>query len=225
MRTMVLILAAAAAAFCQDIPDGLTVSVSRPLNAQPDQVNILVYVTSDTSSAIDDVLAVLKGTKITADNLSSVGTLNYHTPQLQWAFNQTVSLTDLGSTVAALAAAQTKAESEVSFYVENASISPQLQAQQPCPYGALVSDARTAAQQIAGAAGVTLGPIAAMTDGYGAATATPAYAVLAPLTGNFSIGPYTGVIAGGLIGSLSYFLSPPTPPPSCTLTVQFKLGK
>src|SRR5262249_41574664 len=70
-----------------------------------------------------------------------------------------------------------------------------------CPYSQLVADARTAAQRMAAAAGLTVGNLLALSDG-------------SPVP--------TSVVSACLVGVVGIISAPP-PPQNCTLTVKFQL--
>ena len=86
-------------------------------------------------------------------------------------------------------------------YSLSAQVSPELQASDACPAPTLISEARSQAQKIAAAAGLSVGPVLSIADGKGGTTSGAVYAFL-------SVG-----------GS---FLTP-SPTATCSLNVQFKL--
>jgi len=216
MRYFILLLAAAFAAFGQPDSNVLTVTASRQLNVQPDQVRLSVYVLTDPDQTLDNVLAFLQGTKIAATDLSNVGTVvNSLSSQLQWIFTPTVSFSALNATASALGGLQANGPIALLAFYVNAAASPQASASQPCPYPTLINDAQAQAQKLAAAAGVTVGPIASLAQG------GPSGAVAASQVGDYS--SFLPIGQNLIVNALVV----PTPGPSsaCTLTVQFKLGQ
>jgi len=89
-----------------------------------------------------------------------------------------------------------------------------------CVWPALLSDAQAEAQRLAAAAGVTVGPIVALSDERAGITRTVVSA------SGLRFGDFGGVI-GGVIGQfplprLPAYIPPIIPAPNCALTVQFK---
>ena len=74
MRRILLVMLLAAASVCAASLDNNTVTVTanRALSLQPDQVSLYVTVLTAQDAGLDDVLAKLKGTGITAEFLNSV---------------------------------------------------------------------------------------------------------------------------------------------------------
>lgn len=221
MRKLILFLAAAAA-FGQSA-NVLTITASRQLNIQPDQVSMTVYVDSDPSQTLDSVLAALPGTKIAATDLSNVSMLAYSAnPELEWVFRPTVPFSDLNSVTAVLGALQTKSPIRVSYFYLNATASPEAMASQPCPYPSLINDAQAQAGKLAAAAGVTLGPIVSLEQGSAVGAGNP-FLVSALGFADLLLAPPV-TIYDPATTSLSGLLAPSSAP-TCTLTVQFKLGQ
>jgi hypothetical protein len=231
MRALCFLLAAASLAFAQLDDNTITVTASRSVNLQPDQVLVLVSVQAAPLASLDDVLALLQGTGVTAANLNSASSPTLQVPSgplapggqfTNWSFTLAVSFDKLKDLFAALSRAQqalpNSAASSLTYYLETLQVSQDLQNSQPCPFPALVSDARRQAQSVAALAGMGVGPIVAMAQGTGG---IPAW-VNSPFfrAGDFSASAITGVL------SLSSFLvSAPQPSATCSLTVQFKLQR
>ena len=160
--------------FAQVDSNSVTVNVSRAANTAPDEVLLSVGVLSGYNSTLDDILAALKGTSISASNLSSVSTPLYlvSQPQLEWTFGLSLPLSKLNETSAALLAAQQRQPKKggltISFYVAETKASIQSQQSQGCDPSALLSDAQSQAQVLAAASnrivGRLLGISAATTD-------------------------------------------------------------
>jgi hypothetical protein len=157
----------------------VTVTASRTTNLQPDQVVFAVTVTTPVTSSRDDALSALGGSGITLANLSGVSTTMLYpstgvTPLapltvLQWSFSLPVSISDMKATVALLSSvAQSQAKKNngvsISFGVQATQVSAQLQQSTPCPIAGLLSDARTQAQTMAGAASMNVGSVLAMSS-------------------------------------------------------------
>jgi len=220
MRNLILLLAAASSAFAQLDSNVLTITASRQLNVQPDQVSLSMYVTTDANQTLDNVLSALQGTKITAADLSSVNTAAGS--ELQWLFTPTVSFSDLNKVLAALGALQANGPITVNYFYLNATASQQAVASQPCPYPALINDAQTQAQKLAAAAGVTVGPIVSLAQG-GAPGVVPVAAARLGDFSSFLLGNPLPVAIYDPLTALAFATSGSSS--ACTLTVQFKLGQ
>jgi Protein of unknown function (DUF541) len=131
-------------------------------------------------------------------------------PTATWTFQTAISLTDLQSTIATLTQLQKTLGSKLSFDLSSTRPST-LPA---CPLTALVSDARKQAESMAAAAGMRVGPIVSLSD----APPPPTVAVTFPVV---VINPFLA-IPSTLSGVFSSTVAT-TPPPFCSLTVQFKL--
>ena len=213
MRHLILFLAAACAAFAQPASGVIAITASRQLNVQPDQVSLTVDVNTEPSQTLDNVLAALKGTGITANDLSNVSTAYYDLDSpLQWIFTPTVSFSALTTVAAALAALPANGPIALAYFNVNATASPQAVASQPCPYPALISDAQMQAAKVAAAAGVTVGPIVSLEQGteQGSAEGT-----VIPLARVAAATWFVNYLVGPISSSA----------PACSLTVQFKLGQ
>jgi uncharacterized protein YggE len=164
------------AALAQVTSSSVTVTASRSTNLQPDQVVFGVAVTTPVTGTRDDAVNALGGSGITAANFTGVYTNTLYpsgtnTPLnvLQWNFSLTASISDLKTTVGLLTTVASGAAKKnngisVSFSIQGTQVSAQLAQSQPCPIAGLISDARTQAQTLANAAGVTLGGILAMSS-------------------------------------------------------------
>ncbi len=185
MRTLVLAFAISASlAFGQIDSNAVTVTALRNANLQPDTVLFSVSVTSGVNAGLDDVIAALAGSGITAANFSSVSSQQFFIastipiiiqppqpaqpqPMLQWTFTLPVPLSKLKDTSTALTnvrqgIAKKNAGLAMSFSVQGTQVSQQLQQSQPCVISDLLADARAQAQKLANAAGLTLGQILAL---------------------------------------------------------------
>ena len=201
-------------AFGQLDSNSITVSASRNVSLQPDQAIFAVTVQAGISTSLDDVVAALQGSGITAANLSSVTTPNQYSltplaPMLQWTFNVPVSLTKTKDTVASLTALQQSIGKlnngmTLSFFVAGTRVSQQLAQSQTCSIPALVADATAQAQTLAATGGMTLGTIVAMSSA----------------TSNLAASPQAVFAAGPYVSAISNNLAPP-----CAITVKFNTTK
>jgi hypothetical protein len=190
--------------FAQPGPHTITVTSSVANSAQPDTMSIGLDVTSPNTDGLDDITAALAGAGISGTMFTGVDTTTIYstkpegTPQpgLVWYVTLTAPLSKASATIAQIAAAQLPMGLTLNF--NGASVFSS-QAQQPssCPQSALVSAAQAQAQQLATAAGVSVGPILNISQGAG------------------------GGIVEAQIGLVSFLQSVPSP--TCSLTVQFQL--
>lgn len=177
MRTFPLILAlvvSLSAAFAQLDSNSITVTASRgPSSGPPDQALFGVVVTSGVDTNLDDVIALLPGTGISAANLQALDEYQIYNgssgPPLEtinWRFSFTAPLAKNKDTIATLTNLQaTIAKNNngvtMSFSIQGTqtSVQPQI-----CSQSDLLTDARTQAQKLADGAGVSVGNILAMSS-------------------------------------------------------------
>jgi hypothetical protein len=210
MRIVILaFVLSASLAFGQLDSNAVTVTASRNASLQADTVVFSVAVTSGINAGLDDIVAVLAGSGITAANFSSVSSPQFipasaiafpqpAPPMMQWSFTLPVPLSKLKDMATALTTVQQNIASKnsgmtMSFSVQGTRVSPQLQQSQPCVVSDLLADARSQAQRLANAAGLTLGQILALSSSTSSTTGSSSF-------------------AGFLVG-----------PPNCAVTVQFAL--
>jgi Protein of unknown function (DUF541) len=230
----ILFLFSASLLFAQLDSNSVTVTASRSMSIQPDQVVFGVSVIAPLTASLDDVVAAVQGSGITASQLSSVNTGQpiaitgnpfFTQLNLQWTFSVPEPLAKLTSTAASLTALQkTLAQKSIgfslSFGIEGTRASQQLLASQPCSKTDLIADATTQGQKMTNAAGLTLGPILSLssinTTGVIGSSYAPAI--------SFRSGDFVSVtgFSSFLIGAISPFLPPPQPV-ICSLTVKFSL--
>jgi len=208
--------------FAQLDSNSATVTATRSMTQQPDQVLFAVFVQSGLNTSLDDVVAALQGSGITAANFSGVSTAPVTfasltptpqpptvTPMLQWTFALPSPLAKIKDTIATLTALQKSIAQQnngliLSFNVQGTQVSAQSQQSHACPTSDLLSDARAQAQKLADAAGVSLGAVLAMSS----ATSVPS-----------NVFPVVPVISG-----LSFTSSASAVFPSvCSMTVKFAL--
>jgi len=175
----------ASLAFGQIDSNAVTVTASRNASLQPDTVLFGVTVTSGFNTGLDDVIAALAGSGITAANFSSLSSPQVIPgfspgtgiitlpptvqPMLQWNFTLPVPLSKLKDTSTTLTNiqqgfAKKNAGLTMSFSVQGTQVSQQLQQSQPCVVSDLLADAHAQAQKLADAAGLTLGQILALSS-------------------------------------------------------------
>jgi uncharacterized protein YggE len=198
-------------AFGQVESNSITVSASQNASLQPDQAVFSVSVQSGVNTGLDDVLAALQGSGITAANLTSVSSNSFvisfnlsNQPMLQWTFSLTTSLTNTKATVASLTTLQQNIAKldnglTLSFNIVGTQISQQLAQSQACSLPALVASATAQAQSLASAGALTLGPIIAMSSS----------------TSN-AVSSSQGLLEVGNFVALSS-----AAPPPCTISVRF----
>jgi uncharacterized protein YggE len=189
------------------------------MTQQPDQVLFAVNVQSGLNTSLDDVVAALQGSGITAANfvglsvspsLLYVGTpaipSTIVAPPMQWIFSLSAPLAKIKDTIAMLTALQKSVAQQntglmLSFNVQGTQVSAQAQQSHPCAASDLLNDARAQAQKLADAAGLSLGGILAMSSG-------------TSVSG--SVG--TSVSVSAVIS-----FAPPVLPSVCSMTVKFAL--
>jgi uncharacterized protein YggE len=160
--------------FGQLSPNAVTVNViSQAAVVPPSQVAFSVTVTAGFNKTLDQIVGALSGLGITAANLVGVSSLAaaYSTaqpqPTLAWVFRLTVpfsqqtevtgSLTSLQNTIG-----QNNTGLSLSFSVTGTQAATL--SSQNCNLAALVSSARTQAQSLASAAGLSAGAIVGITS-------------------------------------------------------------
>jgi uncharacterized protein YggE len=198
----------------------VTITASRSINLQPDQVVFDVTVESSFSAGLDDIVAALRGSGITAANLSSVYTQTYtsgNQPQqsLQWNFVLPVVFGSMQDTVASLTNLQAVIAHQntglvLSFGLQGTQVSAQARQAQQCSPAGLIADAQAQAQKLADAAGFILGPVLAISEAGPAMV--PAQAVA---FGLIQVPNPLAFISPALISQPA--------PSNCSLTVKFAL--
>jgi len=208
-------------AFGQLDSNSITVSVSSSANLQPDQAVFSVTVVSSITSGLDDVLAALQGSGITAANFTGVSTQVQSiailsaslpptlAPTIGWTFSLPVSLTNTKATIATLTTVQQNIAKlnngmTLSFNIVGTQVSQQLAQSQTCSLAGLIASATTQAQSLANASSLTLGSILALSS----ATS--------------SVGSATqGIVeVGAFVSTLSSAIPPP-----CAVTVKFNVTR
>lgn len=205
--------------------NSITVSASRPIPVQPDEVSLQLNVTSDMNSGLDDITAALQQAGISGATFTGVNTIVIYAArpaspqsQMQWSFTVTAPLAKLKDTFTALLSAQqalAKATPAfgLAFYGGGTFVSPQLQQSTTCPEADLLKDAQTEAQKVAAAAGVSAGSVLSLSGGN-----VPTLGLLP----GYRLGDFSAVsgvaILGGVITNTA-----PSVQQSCSMTVGFVL--
>ena len=160
-------------AFGQIGSNSITVTASSNNgSSQPDQAVFSVQVTTGLDSSLDDVIAVLQGSGISAANFQGLNSfLNYIGPAqptqtLSWSFQLTTPLAKVKDTITTLSSLQAKIAAQntglaLSFSIQGTQSSGQPAA---CSLPALLTNARTQAQNLADGAGLSVGNILAMSS-------------------------------------------------------------
>ena len=136
-----------------------------------------IQVASPLNTTLDEVVAALQGSGITAANFTGIAAQasilvpgqTPLAPVIIWDFTLNAPLSKIKDTVALLTTLQQSVAkqnrgSSLIFNVQGAQISQQLQQSQPCVLADLIAKARAQAQNLAGAAGFTLDVIQAMSS-------------------------------------------------------------
>ena len=207
--------------FGQIGPNSITIAATRTNSVQPDQVLVVLTVTSGTTAGLDDITGALTGTGISGASFTGVYTTSFYpygnpTPQtfFVWSFTLTAPIAKLSSTLSQLVSAHQTISGNnsgltLTFSVQGTQVSQQLQQSQLCSQAALLADAQAQAKQVAAAAGVSAGSVLSMTEGGGAVLAVQGAPPLAAVA-----------IPANLGGS---FVIPRVFTLACSLTIQFQL--
>jgi hypothetical protein len=205
-----LLILSVPAAFAQLDSNSVTVTATRSMSQQPDQVLFAVNIQSGLNTSLDDVVAALQGSGITAANFVGVSlspSLLYNVaPPMQWIFSLPASLVKIKDTIAMLTALQQSIAKQnnglmVSFSVQGTQVSGQSQQSFVCPIPDLLADATTQAQKLASAAGLSLGSVLAMSSGTSV----------------------SGSVGTPISVSAVISFAPPVLPSVCSMTVKFAL--
>jgi hypothetical protein len=252
MRILVLATIFASCVFAQLDSNTITISASRAIYVQPDEIAIGVYVDTGPDVTLDQVLAVLQPAGITSGNFSSVypvvnillgglgvtgatgasgatGPIAF-VPQdgLEWAFTINVTFASMKNQLNQLASVQKtlalKPGTILSFGPQGLHTSTAALATQPCRTLDLMNDARAQALALANAAGFSIGPVVAMSDG-------GAISIRGSLPQTISPSPIYSPLPAGSAFPVFSFLSfgstinnVLTPSPStCAIVVKFRL--
>lgn len=209
-RLSALLFVTATAAFGQLDDNTITVRATRQITLQPDQIVFYVRVATSATSGIEGAIAKVSGIGITPAQLT--GVFSDTTDTIDWNFTLTAPLSQANATIAQLIQLQQSSGGAVSFGVQDMQVSQAAQQSQPCSQSALVADAQKQAQALASAAGLTVGPVIAVSDGGGA-------------TASASVVTFIGASVSGILPVISTrpdFLFAPSAS-ACTAVVKFQL--
>jgi uncharacterized protein YggE len=207
------------AAVAQLDSNSITVTASTNATLQPDQVVFAVSVQSGINTGLDDIVAALQGSGITAASFSGVNTQGQTiatlgtvppmpAPTLTWSFTLPAPLANIKATVASLTTvheniAKLNNGLTMSFSIIGTQVSQQLAQSQTCSLSGLITAATTQAQNLAAASSLTLG------------------AILALSSSTSSVVSNSQVVAnGGTLATISN--SAPSP---CAITVKFNVTR
>lgn len=203
-RFMVLFMLVSAGAFAQVATDGITTSASRTVTLAPDSAVYTVDVTLAAGTTVDQAVAFLKDTGITAVNLAGAGTTQGYlttvppTPaqRMVHEFQITlpyIRLKDMNDklTTAAKAVAAAGGALDQSMYLTASDQVLQDARQKVMPD--LVAEVRRRAEFLASASGLNLGALQSLSDGSYASVVVPVFRSTATL--GFSSGSGSGLQA------------------------------
>ena len=163
-----LVLVSAAFGQINTTNNSVTVTAGPSQTVPPDQVTFSVTIESGLSLSFNDLIAALKGSGLSATNFVNVyssqqysSTSNRPFTVLEWNFQVAAPLSGVKAETAVLKGLQTSLKPLTLTYSAQALTSTQAQIQ-ACALSDLVSGARTQAQQLATAANLVLGNVAAM---------------------------------------------------------------
>jgi hypothetical protein len=161
----VWVLAAAPASAQLDF-NTITVTATRGSTPPADQALFRIDVTSGVDKGLEDVIAALPRSGITADSFTGIGFPFLQPPTLSatidWQFSVAVPIGQIRQEALTLARLQqdlttSKSGLTLSFNLAAFQGSPQLQQMQACSQSALMGAAKAQAQKFAAAAGLALG--------------------------------------------------------------------
>ncbi len=207
-RILPVLIAASVPAWGQLQTDTITITANREVNLQPDQIVFSLQLQAPEAASLDDVLAQVAGVGITAANLVSVFSLG--DKALAWTFNLPALVSQASATTASLLKLAQQSKQPLTFSVLGTQVSQALQQSQPCSQASLVSDARAQAQNLAAAAGFSVGPVLAVSDGS-----------LVPVAPRVIAGALPAFLT--VTGFLADFVSTPPQPITCAAAVKFQL--
>lgn len=178
MMKRFLLLGFLASTFClfaQLDSNSVTVTASRDSTQAPDQARVSANVTSPLNTSLDDVVAALAGSGITAANFSSLygvplfltvaGSTQVTSPGIQWNFQLIVPFSKLKDTLATLTSLQQSLAKKNSGLTMAFSVSGASASSTPgCVLADLIADGKAQAQKLASAAGLSVGSVLAMSQ-------------------------------------------------------------
>jgi hypothetical protein len=237
MRTLCVFLLASGLAVAQFDQDSITiVSTAVSPTPPPGTITLSVDVLAPGGTGFDEILSALAPVGVSEHDLIRVDPsspagcqlvtqpLSWQcNPALAWRFGFTAPVSGLPEMLAKLARAAAAAKPGTIISYSANSGSP---ANAPdCAYPALISTARRHAENLAAAAGLRVGKVTALSDGFG--QPEPASSLVVP-TSVVRVGEF-GVLSNpsvGLVGFADFLLGPPptvAPTMTCPTVVQFQL--
>ena len=206
---ILIVLPFAAAAFAQLTPNSVTVTATKSISVQPDQVVFGLTLRTPLDVSRDEAFAAVQSLVVTPANFTGVTTYQSFQcagqasqPMLAWSFTYTADFSNMKTAISSLNAlqqtiAQRKNGMALDYSVQGAQVSSRLAQAQTCALSDLMSDARAQALKLASAASMSVGSVLAISS---------------PTIG--------GVVSSGLTytGSTAGIL------PVCSMTVKFALG-
>lgn len=209
MSKLPLLLLAVAPVFAQLPNNTLTITATRSIAIQPDQLVFGLTVSSGTGTSLNQIVAALASLGITSVNLSGVAN---NSPGLQWSFTLAVPISNLTATINSLTTLQNTITQNnsgltLTFIINGTEVSQQFQQSQQaqtCTNANLISDATAQAQKLASVAGMTVGPILQLFN--------------VPLTGSVVPNNYAVAVLGIVFNPVTY-----SAPVTCSLSVRFQL--
>jgi hypothetical protein len=210
---LLILLIAVTPVFGQLESNTLTITATRSVTLQPNDVTFTLSVGADGSTDLDQVVAAVSALGISSANLTSVSG-GIVPPAVQWNFTLAVPIAKLATTIGSLTQLQQNITQNnsgltLTFTVEgtqSSQLSQKLQQSQPCSSADLISDATVQAQKLTAAAGLTLGPILRLSN------APSAQPILFAAT--FALG-------GFIVPSIVFESFPQSA--TCSLVVKFQL--
>src|SRR5215472_15722818 len=144
MRNLWITILLGAPLFGQFDSGSLTVTATRAMVLQPDQVAFTASVAAGANSTMDDILASVAPVGLTAANLTGI---SGGAVRLTYNFAWLVPIAKINETAAALQSAR------IAFQVTGAGVSDDLQSPNSCSTSDLLADAQTQARKMAAAIG------------------------------------------------------------------------
>jgi hypothetical protein len=221
---LALFVASTSVLFGQLTSNSVSITASRVIYLQPDQVAFYVSVTSGPEATLNDILNALAVAGITPSNFTGAITSYDAKPgqtspwSQNWAFSLPVPFSKMKDTAMALVAlqqaiAQKNNGLSMSVGSPGLSVSSDMRASRTCSNRDLVADARVQAEKLTSAAGLAVGPILAI---------SPQTQVGVRYLAGF--GPNTGYVSGYVSASATTSTTTGFPQASsltCSLRVEF----
>jgi hypothetical protein len=165
--------------------DGIAVTVSQNVDLPPDSIYFALAIVTETDASLDEVLAASQNLGLTAQGLASV-TMQQYGPgvgqtRLAYAFNLAVAYNKFKETndkLAAVRRTMAAATPPMDLQVYGISVGPNDAARDQARLtllSPLFDDARKRADQLARAAGVTVGAVLGVSEAWSSSGGYPAY--------------------------------------------------